>query len=303
MGNRKPVRSGGVTGFSMFCIAWSRRFACLAGGLVAMGVCEASEPLVLGYGKEAFTVGNELYATEFADPENWVVQVADVDSPTKERVTFEAGMLDLYMPDRGCTAWLNKPFKGPITIVYNVRCPLETEKDDGILATDINNFWHCSDPRNFDAVLTTTQTHYHGGFLGYHEMRGYYACTGGGRNRTTRFRRYPRWKDGKDIPHIAVNANDGKKEFLIEPGTWHTIQLVYCDGLLQYIKDGLVVYEFKEGDAITVETRDKDNRRQKHEETYTLDKFPAYDEGYFGFRMVGSHHQYKNLKIYELVPE
>ncbi|MDF7823623.1 DUF6250 domain-containing protein [Pontiellaceae bacterium B12227] len=264
------------------------------------GTASNASPLVLGYGKEAFSIGEELYSTDFADQEKWVVQVSTDDTTYEEQIKFKDGMLDLYMPKRGCTAWLNKKFKGNITIVYKVRCPLETVKDDGILATDINNFWHCSDPSNFDAVLTTTDTHYHGGFLSYHEMKGYYACTGGGRNRTTRFRRYPRWIDGRDIPHMAVNWNDRKPEFLIEPGKWHTIQLVYCNGLLQYIKDGQVVYEFKEGDTITVETRDEENRRQKHEEIYTLEKYPAHDAGYFGFRMVGSHHQYKDLKIYSL---
>jgi len=55
--------------------------------------------------------------------------------------------------------------------------------------------------------------------------------------------------------------------------------------------------------AVTVETRDKNNRRRKHEDTYTLEEFPAHDEGCFGFRMVGSHHQYKNLNIHELRPK
>lgn len=270
-------------------------------GSAAVADRAASKALVLGHGEEAFTLGKELYTTDFSDAGNWVVQVSTDDTSFKEEVKFEDGMLDLYMPKRGCTAWLNKKFSGPITIVYQVRCPLETLDDKGIMATDINNFWHCSDPRRFDAILQTTDTHYHGGFLGYHEMEGYYACTGGGRNRTTRFRRYPRWLDGVDIPHMAVNWNDGKKEFLIEPGRWHTIQLVVCDGLLQYIKDGRVVYEFKEGDTVTVESRE-DGKRVKHETAYTEDEFPAYDEGYFGFRMVSSHHQYADLKIYQLVP-
>ncbi len=269
-------------------------------GCHSIPVTEEPQPKILGYGEELFTIGKELYSTDFSDEENWAVQVSVDDEAYPQQVSFGGGMLDLYMPQHGCTAWLKKKFKGPITIVYNVRCPIETMNDDGVMATDINNFWHCSDPRDFDAVLTATDTHYNGGFLSYHEMNGYYACTGGGRNRTTRMRRYPRWQDGKDIPHMAVNWNDRKKEFLIEPGKWHTIQLVYFDGVLQYIKDGLLVYEFKEGDTITVETRDAENRRQKHEEIYTLDKYPGYDEGYFGFRMVSSHHQYANLRIFEL---
>lgn len=260
------------------------------------------KPLVLGYGNDAFTIGEELYSTDFNDKDNWVIQVSTDNTDYEERIKIKDGILDLYMPKRGCTAWLNKNFSGPIAITYQVRCPVETKDDDGILVTDINNFWNCSDPRQFDALLNTTETHYHGGFLGYHELRGYYASTGGGKNSTTRMRRYPRWIDGKDVDHLALNDNDKKPQFLIEPGKWHTIQLVAFNGLVQYIKDDQVVYEIKEGDTITVETRDKNNRRQKHEEVYTLDKYPAYNEGYFGFRMVGSHHQYKNLKIHRLIP-
>lgn len=272
----------------------------LAGVALAGDQLKPAEPQVLGYGEATFTIGEELYSTDFTDKDNWVIQVSTDNTEYQEKVKIEDGVLDLYMPKRGCTAWLNKEFSGPITVVYQVRCPSATVDRDVVMVTDVNNFWHCSDPRQFDAILTTTDTHYHGGFLGYHEMHGYYACTGGGRNRTTRFRRYPRWVDGKDIPHMAVNWNDGKKEFLIEPDVWHTIQLVYFDGMLQYIKDGQVVYEFKEGDKITVETRDEENRRQKHEEKYTLEKYPAHDKGYFGFRMVSTHHQYTNLRIFEL---
>lgn len=261
------------------------------------------KPQVLGYGKETFTIGEELYSTDFSDQDNWAIQVSTDNTEFAERIEVKDGILDLYMPKRGCTAWLKKKFEGPITVTYQVRCPSDTVMGDAVMVTDVNNFWHCSDPREFDAILTTTDTHYHGGFLSYHELHGYYASTGGGRNSTTRMRRYPRWVDGKDVPHIALNSNDRKPEFLIEPDAWHTIQLVAFDGIIQYIKDGQVVYEFKDGDTITVETRDKDGRRQKHEETYTLDKYPAYNEGYFGFRMVSTHHQYKNLKIHRLDPK
>lgn len=263
---------------------------------------QAAEPEVLGYGKDTFTIGEELYSTDFSDKDNWVIQVSTDNTDYQERIKIEDGILDLYMPKRGCTAWLNKKFSGPITITYQVRCPSETTMGDAIMVTDVNNFWHCTDPRQADAIFKTTDTHYHGGFLGYHELHGYYASTGGGRNSTTRMRRYPRWVDGKDVPHIALNSNDKKPEFLIVPDQWHTIQLVVFNGMVQYIKDGQVVYEIKEGDSITVESRDAKNKRQKHEETYTLDKYPAYNEGYFGFRMVSTHHQYKNLTINRLEP-
>lgn len=260
------------------------------------------EPWVLGYGEDAFTVGELLYETDFSDTGNWIHQISENPNSDKAGVvTMDDGMMDLYMPALGCTAWLNQKFEGPIAIIYQVRCPLETIDGTDIIATDINNFWNSSDPRDFDAILNATDTHYNGDFVSYHEMHGYYASTGGGRNTTTRLRRYPRWLNGKDIPHISLTGQDNNPEHLIQPGKWHTIQLVACDGLVQYIQDGKVVYEIKYGDPIISENRS--NRKSAQTEAiYNREAYPAFTEGYFGFRLVRTHHQFKNLKVYQLNP-
>lgn len=282
----------------------------IAGALVcAIAGCQHAkqdediQPWVLGYGQNAFTVGELLYSTDFSDAENWVHQISENPNSDAEAVVkMEDGIMDLYMPALGCTAWLDEKFEGPIAIVYQVRCPLETIDGKDIIATDINNFWNCSDPRNFDAVLNATDTHYNGDFVSYHEMHGYYASTGGGLNTTTRMRRYPRWIDGQDIPHLSLNKQDGNPEHLITPGKWHTIQLVACDGLVQYIQDAKVVYEIKYGDNIMSE--DRSNKKSgPTTASYTREAYPAYTSGYFGFRMVRTHHQYRNLKIYQLDPK
>jgi hypothetical protein len=261
------------------------------------------KPWVLGYGEAAFSVGKLLYKTDFSDPENWVSQISENPNSDKEGVVkMGGGMLDLYMPALGCTTWLKQKFEGPIAIVYQRRCPLETIDGKDIIATDMNNFWHCSDPRNFDAVLTATESHYNGDFVSYHEMDGYYASTGGGLNTTTRFRRYPRWIDGNDIPHISLTAQDGNPEHLIVPGKWHTIQLVACDGLVQYIQDGQVVYEIKYGDKIISEDR-PDGKPVQSEAVYTREAYPAFTSGYFGFRLVRTHQQFRNLNVYQLDPK
>lgn len=268
----------------------------------------APEPtaVVTGYGTGSFTIGDLLYETDFSDKENWVLQIQeDPGAPKAAKVKMDGGILDCYMPATGCTAWLNKSFTGPIAIVYQVKCPLETINGDSIQARDVNNFWHCSDPKDFDAILTTTEDQYHGGFVSYHEMQGYYASTGGGGhqgNQTTRFRRYPRWLNGKDIPHISLNDKDGKPEYMLTPGKWHTVQLVADDGMVQYLMDGKVFYEIKYGDQIMVESREAGDK-SPWEQTYTREDFPAYNEGYFGFRLVRTHHLYRNLKIYQLEPQ
>lgn len=264
-----------------------------------------SEPtaVVAGYGKDLFTIGELLYETDFSDKENWVIQIEEKDDPKlKEWIKMDDGVLDLYMPAKGCTAWLNKKLTGPIAITYEVRCPTETDNGDSIQARDINNFWHCSDPNQFDAIFNSTDTHYHGGFVSYHNMHGYYASTGGGGhvgNQTTRFRRYPRHLDSQDIPHISLNDKDGKEDYLITPGKWHTIQLVADDGMAQYLMDGKVFYEIQYGDKIMVESR-AGGETLVTEQTYNRKEFPAYNEGYFGFRLVRTHHQYRNLRVYQL---
>lgn len=265
----------------------------------------AVKPIVTGYGADTFTIGDLLYESDFSDKENWELQIQkDPGAKNQSKVKIGGGVMDLYMPATGCTAWLKKKFSGPITITYEVKCPLETINGDSIQARDINNFWHCSDPKEFDVVLNETKNQYNGGFGSYHEMQGYYASTGGGGhkgNRTTRFRRYPRQKDGEDIPHIALNDRDGDSDYMITAGKWHTIQLVANDGMAQYIMDGKVFYEIKYGDQIMVESH-KEGDKYAKEQTYTREAFPAYNEGYFGFRLVRTHHQYRNLKIHQLEP-
>jgi hypothetical protein len=275
----------------------------LAGCQCCDGIAETGpQPVVIGYGEEAFAIGELQYETDFSDQKNWVIQIQEKAKESDEdaRVKIEDGILDLYMPAIGCTAWLKKKFTGPVAIVYQVKCPVETANGDSIQARDINNFWHCSHPGDADGIFDSEL--YNGGFGSYSKMQGYYASTGGGGrngNHTTRFRRYPREVDGKPYQHIALNDRDDQEGYLITPGAWHTVQLVACNGLAQYIVDGKVVYEIKEGDTIDVETPEKG----KVSKPYSLKEFPAYTEGYFGFRLVRTHHQYKNLKIYKLDPK
>ena len=263
-------------------------------------------PAVAGYGNEVFEIGSIIYASDFSDHANWIIQIeASGNSPYEEKISYSAGVLDLYMPAKGCTAWLNKKFTGAITIVYQVRCPIETINGTSIQARDINNFWHCSDPFEFDALLRSSETRYKGNFSSYHEMLGYYASTGGGGrigNQTTRFRRYPRRAGSENIPHLALNDKDANPDYLITPGMWHTIQLVAYDGLVQYLMDGRVVYEIRYGDDIKVES-EKSGKKSTAVITYSRETFPAYNSGYFGIRMVASHHQYRDLKVYRLNPK
>lgn len=279
---------------------WLKHIPLLASVAFLCGCSHTINPKVAGYGKGAFTVGEKLFEADFSSSKDWKIQVEQKEGPEKEKIEFKGDILDLYMPARGCTAWLTQKFEGSIMVEYQIMCPLETINGDSIQARDINNFWHCSGVQHETDIFNDEL--FNGGFGSYSKMQGYYASTGGGGhvgNKTTRFRRYPREVDGKPFPHIALNDRDGQEGYLITPGQWHTVQLVAANGLVQYIMDGKVFYEIKAGDTVTVETV-VDGERAVIEKVYGEDTFPAYTEGYFGFRLVRTHHQYKNLIIYRL---
>ena len=146
-----------------------------------------------------------------------------------------------------------------------------------------------------------TLSRYDGGFGSYSKMNGYYASTGGGRNTTTRMRRYPREKDSQSVDHLALKDRDGQREYLIPPGKLMKVQLVAFDDLVQYIVDGKLVYQIAFGDKVTVEKR-VNGKKQEGTAVYDADEFPFYQSGFFGFRMVGTHHVYSNFRVYELTP-
>jgi hypothetical protein len=250
------------------------------------------KPVLLGEGKERFTIGSLLYEDNFSSLKRWSVQIEDQpDDPEllPPRVRAHDNTLDARVPGAGATIWFKPKLEGPVTIMYQVRCP-ETPGMKGAVPRDINNFWHMS--ARPDALLQ--EDAYSGSFGTYHELEGYYASTGGRDNTTTRFRRYPRRDGGETTNHIALQQRDGKDPYLIEPGKTHTVQLVAYQGLAQYIVDGRLVYEIEYGSPVRLYNGET--------VTYTPDKFPAYHEGWFGFRMVRSYHVYSNFRVYRLKP-
>ena len=262
-------------------------------------------PVVLGDGLERFKIGPEIFRDDFSNLENWVVQIQEKEGFVELSVVARNNTLDCLLPSRGCTVWLKKKLPSRITITYDVICPTPNPPISGVHPRDINNFWMASDPVDPDQGLFDS-TRYTGAFGSYDKMNGYYASTGGGSNAkanvTTRMRRYPREVDGKPKEHIALNDKDEKPGYLITPDKVMKIQLVAYDDLVQYIVDGKLIYEMSQGDTIQIEDRNEEGNRIKSEGRYDLDRFPVYDEGYFGFRMVGTHHIYSNVRIYSLMP-
>ena len=274
--------------------------------MIAFAHAEETKLLVLGHGVGLFKVGPMLAQDDFETLNNWEVQIQERSGFQPPLVEARNGTLDCLVPGRGCTVWFKKKLKTRVTITYDVLCPTPEPATKGVQPRDINNFWLASDPRDpnnglFDAGRYT------GKFSTYDKMHGYYASTGGGgaekANLTTRFRRYPREVDGKPAEHVALNDKDGKLGYLISPDTVMKVQLVAYDDVVQYIVDGKLVYQMGRGDRIQLEAHDGEGKRGSRQVDYDLARFPFYKEGYFGFRMVGTHHVYSNFKVFALVAD
>lgn len=265
-----------------------------------LSVVAQSKPEVLGKGLERFEIGKVLHQDDFDNLDRWVVQVEERDGFPLVLVEAKNQTLDCCVPGRGCTIWFKEKLKNRLAITYEVVCPESQDGVRGLQPKDVNNFWLASDPADpaeglFDA------SRYDGGFNSYHKMNGYYASTGGGRNTTTRMRRYPRETDGKSTDHIALNNRDGKPEYMIAPGKVMKVQLIAFNDLVQYVVDGQLVYEMAFGDEVTIE-KVRRGKKQQETDNYDADQFPFYEEGFFGFRMVGTHHVYSNFRVHELKP-
>ncbi len=255
---------------------------------------DSSQPIVTGYGKGLFEIGELLYRDAFTNPDEWLPQVEETNAQTEPRIDFWNGFLEVVVPGRGATIWNRNKFSGNVAITYKVKAPSTYVEELGIVVRDINTFWHASDPDVPPDIFNHDK--YTGAFSSYHKQQGYYASMGGRDNTTTRFRRYPRICDGEPVEHISLSERDGFEKFLIRPDHTHTIQLVSYDDVIQYIVDGKVFYEIQKGDTVIVSRTDG----TQEEVVYTPERFPSYNEGWFGFRLVNTHHIYSDFRVYRL---
>lgn len=268
-----------------------------------VSAADASEvPVVLGRGVGLFQVGKVLAQDDFENLDKWDVQIQQRAGGESASVSARDNTLDCILPGRGCTVWFREKLPTRVTITYDVLCPTHQPAIKGLVPRDVNNFWMASDPLGSDEGLLDA-SRYDGKFGSYDKMHGYYASTGGRDNQTTRMRRYPREVDGQAVDHLALNDKDGKPGYLIVPDQVMKVQLVAYDDVIQYIVDGKLIYQVGRDDPIEIESRDAAGKSTSLAAKYELDRFPVYREGYFGFRMVSTHHIYSNFLVHALDPD
>ena len=212
----------------------------------------AQEPVILGYGRGAFELGPVIHADALDDPEqfeqNWIVQMSGRDPEIERYARIEDGRLHIRDP-RGATAWFGKRLSGPVMITYRITIPSEKNTGDPYIVRDVNNFWMAESPPDAGDLFDSSV--YTGDFPTYRKIRAYYASTGGGKNTTTRMRRYPRMIDDKLVGHPGWNSLDGRPDYLITPDREVLVQLVAYDDIVQYYNDGKLFYEVRRGDIVT----------------------------------------------------
>ena len=254
----------------------------------------AFDPVVKGYGESQYTIGELLYENNFTSSNDWYFQTEKTSSKFMPSIDFRNNSLEVLMPGRGTTIWNKNEFSGNIAITYKVKAPSTYVSELGIAVRDINNFWHASHPEQ--AELIFDDTIYDGAFPSYHTLNGYYSSIGGRDNTTTRMRRYPRKIGANTVSHIAMTDRDQQLPYLIQPDKMHFIQVVSYDDIVQYLVNGEIFYELKSGDLVQVLNADGSFETQP----YDPDLFPPYMSGWFGFRLVNTHHIYSDFKVYAL---
>ncbi|WP_083435211.1 right-handed parallel beta-helix repeat-containing protein [Rhodopirellula islandica] len=275
----------------------------LAEAVASSAKAQASEqsPVVLGHGVGNFRVGKLLLQDNFENLDDWVVQIEDREGFPEASVRANDETLDCLVPGRGCTVWYKHKLSTRIAITYDVVCPTHEPAIPGVEPRDLNQFWMATDPDDPDQGLFDP-ARYSGKFTDYDKMHGYYASSGGRKNTTTRMRRYPRTRNGDAVSHVALNDQDHHPGYLIQPNRKMTVQLVAYDDVVQYILDGKLVYQFRQGDLVEFEDHDEDGGSVSRSSAFESDRFPTYREGFFGFRMVGTHHVYSGFQVHELLP-
>lgn len=209
-----------------------------------------------------YSRGELLYQNSLDDSSNWVIEQMPGGS-----TTIENGVLEIN-DAKGCTVWFKEKLSGPIIIEYEATMIKNGGPNDN--ARDLNCFWMAVDPKYPTDIFRDTSRG--GQFRDYDSLRLYYVGYGGHRNTQTRFRRYNGLGERPLLPQHDLS----RPEFMITPNKAHRIQIVAIGGRTQYIRDGEVIFDFKD--------------------------YQPYQQGWFGFRTVSNHMVVKNFRVTRAIP-
>jgi hypothetical protein len=208
-----------------------------------------------------FTTSEILFSDDFdRDTGQWASELENGGS-----ISANDGRLDIDVP-AGATVWFKPLLQGPVLIQYEATVIKNGGANDRV--SDLNCFWMARDPRNLQELLAIRRS---GKFSDYNLLLTYYVGLGGNGNTTTRFRRYI----GDPVQRPLLPQHDlGGSENMITPNASQLIQLIACNHIIQYYRDGHRLFDF--------------------------DDAHPYTSGWFAFRTTKNHMQVRHFRVFQL---
>lgn len=181
--------------------------------------------------------------------------------------TVEAAEGVLAINDKeGCTVWLRRKLKAPLTIRYKAKLVSQGGTYDRV--SDLNCFWMATDPKCPDDIFASKPAR-DGKFASYDGLRTYYVGCGGNTNTSTRFRRYSGTGERPLLPEHDLSA----PKYLLEANREYQIEIRSDGEWIEYRRDGEVFFRWRDPQPLK--------------------------EGWFGFRTVWSHTEIRDFSAVE----
>ena len=204
--------------------------------------------------------GKRLYTDNFhGGLVQWVVEQQPGGT-----VTTQNGRL-VIEDVAGCTVWFRSKLTAPVVITYTATVAAKPR------VSDLNCFWMATDPARPGDLFAPGHKR-DGRFATYDSLRTYYVGYGGNDNTTTRFRRYAGDGTRPLLPEHDLKA----PAVLLKPDHAHKITLIVIGGRVQFLRDGTVIFDFRDPQPLT--------------------------EGWFGFRTVQSRIEIRDFVVREAKP-
>ena len=170
------------------------------------------------------------------------------------------GEMELDTPV-GSTVWFRHALSGNVLIEYDVTVLRMGGPNDRV--SDLDCFWMATDPAQPDDLFAAGPQR-EGVLANYQALSLYHVGYGGNANTTTRFRRY---QGGR---RELLGEYTDPAHLIIPNHTYH-IQLVVCDGVVEYYRDGERLFRYEDPEP--------------------------YRRGHFGLRTVQNHLSMDNFRV------
>jgi hypothetical protein len=238
----------------------------LALGLASGGVVGCTESAPATGGAPAAPTGLAAERGRLFNSDDFRAGLAQWAVEQQPGGTVASGGGRLLIADKGgCTVWFRPRIEGPVIISYEATVSSQAR------VSDLNCFWMATDPQQPREPFTAGSGR-HGRFAEYDTLQTYYVGYGGNNNTTTRFRRY----DGSGARPLLPEHDLTDRRFLLVPDHPYRITLVAAVGRVQFIRDGEVIFDYRDPQPLT--------------------------SGWFGFRTIDSRIEIRHFQVWEARP-